>query len=78
MVPAQASEDGDTDRCTPLRKSSRSLSLCARSVVVLVRGRTRRAYGTAKADACATLSPTLSTVGRARFPGRAKVVLLMW
>jgi hypothetical protein len=68
--------DGDTDGCTPLRKSSRSLRLYARSVVLLVAGQIRRAYRAAKADTGGTLSPTHSALGRARCPGYADVVAL--
>ena len=42
-------EDGDTDECTLIQKFSRSLSVCARSVVVLAVGLIRRAYEAAKA-----------------------------
>jgi hypothetical protein len=34
MVPAQCLEGRNTDGCRPLRISSRSLSLCAKSVVL--------------------------------------------
>jgi hypothetical protein len=56
-------------------KSSRSLSVCARSVVVPGVGRIRRAYEAAKADGRATPSPTLSVFGKAQVPGCAESVL---